>query len=61
MVDKNGKVLQYNSVERRHEYYHKLSHKIIKKEKEKKKLSKLSCRTLNKDKYLDFIHSWSVP
>lgn len=63
-IDTNGKVFQYNAVERRHECYHKFSHLIIKKEKEKhkidkkeNKLSDYSCRTLNKEKYMDFVHN----
>lgn len=62
-IDNEGKVFQYNAVQRRHECYHKFAHKIIKKEKEKNNIGEIentlksfSSRTLDKTKYLDFIH-----
>ncbi len=65
MINKEGKVYQYNAVRRRHDCYFKASHMIMKKEKEKNKIvqiekeftdNKLSCKTLDPKKYLEFIH-----
>lgn len=59
MVDEEGNVFQYNSVERRHKTYHKFAHLIIEKEKTKNKIQKIeekfcnnSHRTLNKKDFL---------
>jgi len=63
-VDEKGKVFQYNAVQRRHETYHKFAHKIKQKERKsngidkiEETLSKYSCRTMNIEKYFDFVHS----
>ena len=62
IVDENKKMFQYNACERRHKTYAKFQHKIQKKIRKEdnidmyeKFISDFSCRTLNNDKYYDYI------
>lgn len=62
IVDENKKMFQYNACERRHKTYAKFQHKIQKKIRKEdnidmyeKFISDFSCRTLNNEKYYDYI------
>lgn len=62
-IDEKGIVFQYNSVQRRHDTYHKFAHKIKEKERNDKGIAKIEnelkdfkSKTMNTDEYLKFIH-----
>ena len=62
IVDENKKIFQYNACNRRHKTYAKFQHKIQKKIRKEDNIdmyenfiSDFSCRTLNNEKYYDYI------